>query len=88
MQNSDGVCTIDEDHIKTSCPIVLATFQEVSRFHGITNSVHIVLEDHTLDSQYLLQKGSTVMMPAPVEYSIPIQDHDFKISMRLRGSQS
>ncbi|KAL1880754.1 hypothetical protein Daus18300_001368 [Diaporthe australafricana] len=71
VQESEEVCTINVDYIKTSCPIFLSTFQEVFRFHGINNSVRMVLEYHMLDGQYLLKKGSTVMMPAPVQLSIP-----------------
>ncbi|XP_044724297.1 cytochrome p450 domain-containing protein [Hirsutella rhossiliensis] len=71
VQESDDVCTIDVDYIKTDCPIFLSTFQEVFRFHGINNSVRMVLEDCMLDGQYLLKKGSTVMMPGPVQHSIP-----------------
>ncbi|KAG8158124.1 hypothetical protein KVR01_011885 [Diaporthe batatas] len=70
VQESEGVCKIDVDYIKTSCPIFLSTFQEVFRFYGINNSVRMVLEDHMLVGQYLLKKGSTVMMPAPVQHSI------------------
>lgn len=80
MQESDGVYTIDADQIKTRCLIFLSTFQEVLRFHGINTSVCTVLEDHVLDSQYLLKKGSTTMMPAPRPAQHPntrprLQDH-------------
>lgn len=71
VQEGQDLCTIDVDYIKTSCPIFLSTFKEVFRFHGINNSVRMVLEDHMLDGQYLLKKGSTVMMPGPVQHSIP-----------------
>jgi cytochrome P450 len=70
VQEREGICTIDVNYIKTSCPIFVSTFQEVFRFHGINNSIRMVLEDHMLDGQYLLKKGSTVMIPTPVQHSI------------------
>lgn len=63
--------TLDLNHIKTSCPILLSTFREVIRLHGIGVSGRIVMEDHLLDNRFLLKKGSTVMIPAGVQHSDP-----------------
>lgn len=68
---SNDVCTIDVCFIKTDCPVFLLTLKEVLRFHDISNSIRIVIKDCTLDDQYLLKKGSVVMMPGPVQHSIP-----------------
>jgi len=61
--------TLDLDHIKTSCPILLSTFHEVLRFHNVGVSGRIVTRDHLLDGRYLLKKGSTVIIPGPVQHS-------------------
>ncbi|KAH8600689.1 cytochrome P450 [Bisporella sp. PMI_857] len=62
---------IDLSDIKTSCPILLSTLQEVLRFHSIGTSVRVVMEDHILDGKYLLKKGGTVMIPGAVQHSYP-----------------
>lgn len=62
---------VDITDIKTSCPILLSTLQEVLRFHSIGTSVRIVMEDHLLDGKYLLKKGNTVMIPGTVQHTLP-----------------
>lgn len=61
--------TIDLSQVKLSCPILLSTFQEVLRVHTVGISTRKVMEDHLLDKKYLLKKGSTVMIPAPVQHT-------------------
>ncbi|KUJ19323.1 cytochrome P450 oxidoreductase, partial [Mollisia scopiformis] len=63
--------TIDISDVKTSCPILLSTFQEVLRFQSIGTSARVVMEDHMLDGKYLLKKGGTVMIPGTVQHTIP-----------------
>lgn len=63
--------TLDLNHIKTNCPILLSTFREVLRFHGSGISSRTVTRDHLLDNKYLLKKGSTLMIPGPVQHSDP-----------------
>ncbi|KAI1076617.1 cytochrome P450 [Whalleya microplaca] len=65
----DGVCTIDLAHIRTACPILVSTWQEILRFHGISVAARIVQEDTLVDSQYLLKKGGVVLMPNTVIHS-------------------
>jgi hypothetical protein len=65
----DKSVIIDITEVKTSCPLLLSTLQEVLRFHGAGTSVRIVQEDHLLDGKYLLKKGATLMIPGPVQYS-------------------
>lgn len=60
--------TIDMSKVKTSCPMFLSTFKEVLRIYSTSVSARLVMEDHLLDNQYLLKKGSTVMMPSPVQH--------------------
>jgi cytochrome P450 len=61
--------TIDMSKVKTSCPMFLSTFKEVLRLHSTSVSARLVMEDHMLDDQYMLKKGSTVMMPGPVQHT-------------------
>ncbi|KAJ4296488.1 hypothetical protein N0V90_006533 [Kalmusia sp. IMI 367209] len=61
--------TIDMTEVRSSCPILLSTLQEVLRFHGTGTSVRIVQEDHLLDGKYLLKKGGTLIIPGPVQHS-------------------
>lgn len=65
----DSVVTINIIEVKTFCPILLSTLQEVLRFHGIGISVRVVQQDHLLDDKYLLKKGSTLMIPGSVQHS-------------------
>jgi len=65
----DKTITIDITEVKTSCPLLVSTLQEVLRFHGTGTSVRIVQEDHLLDGKYLLKKGGTLMIPGPVQHS-------------------
>jgi cytochrome P450 len=68
MREQDGICTVDIDDVKTSCPILLSTFQEVLRFHGVNVATRLVVEDCYLNDQYLLKKDSLVMIPGPVQH--------------------
>ncbi|KAI1373372.1 cytochrome P450 [Hypoxylon crocopeplum] len=68
VQEQDGICTVDSNYIKSSCPTLLSTFQEVLRFHGMGNSVRVADEDQMLDGKYLIKKGGLVMMPARVQH--------------------
>ena len=61
--------TIDMTEVKSSCPILLSTLQEVLRVHGTGTSVRVVQQDHLLDGRYLLKKGGTLMIPGPVQHS-------------------
>ncbi|KAF2119897.1 putative 25-hydroxycholesterol 7-alpha-hydroxylase, partial [Lophiotrema nucula] len=65
----DDTVIIDITEVKTSCPMLLSTLQEVLRVHGTGTSVRIVQEDHLLNDKYLLKKGGTLMIPGPVQHS-------------------
>jgi cytochrome P450 len=69
QKGPDGVCTIDIAQIKTACPILASTFQEVLRYHGISISARVVMEDVLIDGQYLFKKGGMVMTPLAVIHS-------------------
>ncbi|KAJ4387251.1 hypothetical protein N0V93_007840 [Gnomoniopsis smithogilvyi] len=63
-----GVCTIDLASVRTACPTLVSTWQEVLRFHGTSISARIVQED-TLIDKYLLKKDSMVIMPTRVVHT-------------------
>ncbi|MCJ1385428.1 hypothetical protein MMC17_008551 [Xylographa soralifera] len=60
------VRTIDITKLKTACPLLLSTFQEVLRVttHGV--SVRWVVEDTMLADRYLMKKDSIIQMPSAV----------------------
>ncbi|KUI53200.1 Cholesterol 7-alpha-monooxygenase [Cytospora mali] len=68
-QDDDGTCTIDLAHVKSSCPILLSTFKETMRMYSVSTATRIAMEDHLLNNQYLLKKGSTIMMPSAVQHT-------------------
>lgn len=62
--------TIDIASVKTKCPVLLSTLQEVLRYRSISVFARMVLEDEQLlDGKYHLQKGSMLMMSANVLHS-------------------
>jgi hypothetical protein len=84
-------CTINAARIKSSCPTLVSTFQEVFRFYGMANSVRVVNEDHVLDGRYLLKKGGLVMIPARVQHRLKevwgenVDDFDHRRFIRKPG---
>ena len=62
---------IDITAIKTSCPLLTSTFQEVLRFRAMGSSVRRVMEDTLLDGKYLLKKDGVVQMPSRVVHTDP-----------------
>lgn len=68
-KDDDGACTIDLTHVKSSCPILLSTFKEMMRVHSVGTATRIAMEDYRLNNQYLLKKGSTIMMPSTVQHT-------------------
>jgi cytochrome P450 len=70
VRTRDGVHTIDIIYIKNQCPVFLSTFQETFHIHSTSVASRVVLEDHVLNGQYLLQKGGVVLIPASVQHSL------------------
>lgn len=66
----DDKRSVDLGYVKNRCPILLATFQEVFRYHGMGVSSRWVLDDHMLDGQFLLKKGSILLIPAAVQHNL------------------
>ncbi|KAI0145474.1 cytochrome P450 [Xylariaceae sp. FL1272] len=59
----DGIHTIDLSRVRTECPLLVSTLQEVLRFYGTAASLRLIYEDTMLDDKYLLKKGGAVLMP-------------------------
>ncbi|KAI0188147.1 cytochrome P450 [Xylaria flabelliformis] len=69
VQTEAHIRKIDITSVKTDCPTLLSTLQEVLRFHGTGISTRMVLDDHMLGGKYLLKKGNMLMIPAPVQHT-------------------
>lgn len=69
--SADGTRTIILADVMTDCPILVSTWQEVLRFHGISIAARVIKEDTLVDNQYLLKKGGFLMMPNAVIHSDP-----------------
>ncbi|KJZ70683.1 hypothetical protein HIM_09928 [Hirsutella minnesotensis 3608] len=69
VEYQGNIAELNLDYVVNSCPILLSTFQEVFRFHGMANSVRVVSEDMLLDDKYLLKKGGLVMMSARAQHT-------------------
>lgn len=57
---------IDITSLKSSCPLLTSTFQEVLRYRSVGTSVREVMEDTVIDGQWLLKKGNMIQMPSRV----------------------
>lgn len=68
----DGCTThsVDMTSIKSSCPVITATLQEVLRHTAVGSTVREVMEDTLLDG-YMLKKGNTLLTPANVMHTNP-----------------
>jgi hypothetical protein len=67
-ETPDGVPIhkIDITQIKTRCPLLTSTFQEMLRCRAMGTSVRQVMEDTLLDGKYLLKKDGIIQMPSRV----------------------
>ncbi|CAN8102048.1 unnamed protein product [Discula destructiva] len=70
LEDGRGTRSVDLGYVKNRCPILLAIFQEVFRYHGMGVSSRWVLDDHLLEGQYLLKKGSILLIPASVQHNL------------------
>ena len=58
--------TIDVTALKTDCPLLASTFQEILRHRSMGSSVRQVMQDTLLDGRWLLKKDSIIQMPSLV----------------------
>ena len=73
-QDKDGsgpMRIIDVTKLKTDCPLLLSTFQEVLRTRSHNASVRWVMEDTMLCDRYLMKKDAIIQMPSMVVHSEP-----------------
>ena len=63
--------SLDISSVKTRCPLLASTFQEVLRYTAMGTSVRQVMEDIVLDNQWLLKKGAMVQMPSRIIHKDP-----------------
>lgn len=64
----DAVQSIDVDSIRRHCPVLLSTFKEVFRCHGVGISSRVIMEDHLLDGRFLLKKDNILLIPGVVQH--------------------
>jgi cytochrome P450 len=69
VQVDGNVCDLDLAKVKSSCPILLSTWQETLRYVHIGIAARLVMEDIMFDNKYLLKKGATVMTVTPVQHT-------------------
>lgn len=61
--------SLDITKLKSNCPVLGSTFQEVLRRHAVGTSVRQVMSDTFLEGTYLLRKGSMIIMPGVVVHN-------------------
>ncbi|KAI1842896.1 hypothetical protein JX266_010914 [Neoarthrinium moseri] len=69
VRERGGENYLDLAYVKSCCPLLVSTMQEAFRVHSIGMSVRAVVEDHLLGGEYLLKKGSTVLIPSTVQHN-------------------
>lgn len=65
-RNGERIRSLDITSLKTSCPLLTSTFQEVLRYRSVGTSVRQVMEDTVLDDKWLLKKDCMIQMPSRV----------------------
>lgn len=68
QSESNGKQTVLFHRVKSACPVLQAAFREVFRVHGFGFGPRRAMEDHMLDNQYLIKKGSLVFIPYRVQH--------------------
>lgn len=64
--DNDLVRYLDITLLKTNCPLLTSTFQEVLRYRSIGNLARRVTQDTVLNNQWLLKKDCLIQMPSRV----------------------
>jgi cytochrome P450 len=54
---------IDMDRVRSSCPLLLATWYELLRVYGDSPVARYVYEDSIFEAKYQIKKGSIIMTP-------------------------
>ncbi|KAI1746708.1 cytochrome P450 [Xylaria castorea] len=71
VQDEEGgtVSSLNLASVRTSCPVLLSTFQETLRYRSVMAGPRAVLEDVHIDGRFLLKKGSIVLIPSSVQHN-------------------
>ena len=64
--DGDSLRTLDVVSLKSDCPLLTSTFQEVLRFRSMGTSIRQVMEDTVLNETWLLKKDCMIQMPSRV----------------------
>ena len=62
----DSIRSLDITNLKTACPLLTSTLQEVLRHRSMGTSIRQVMQDTVLDDRWLLKKDCMVQMPSRV----------------------
>jgi cytochrome P450 len=65
-ESGEVVRNLDISNVKSSCPLLASTYQEILRFRSMGASVRLVMEDTLLDGRWLLKKDNLIQMPSRV----------------------
>ena len=65
-ETGDSIRSLDITSVKTNCPLLTSTFQEVLRQRSVGTSIRQVMQDTMLDDQWLLKKGCITLTPSRV----------------------
>lgn len=60
---------IDITKLKSTCPILTSSFQEVLRYRSMRTSIRQVMEETVLEDRWLLKKDSMIQMPSRVMHT-------------------
>lgn len=62
----DLIRSLDITSVKTSCPLLISTFQEVLRLKSMNTPIRTVMHDTLLNDRWLLKKDSIIQMPTRI----------------------
>lgn len=65
-KTGNSIRSLDITSVKTDCPLLTSTFQEVLRHRSMGTSIRQVMQDTVLDDRWLLKKDCMVQMPSRV----------------------
>lgn len=90
-QGDVGNHLVDLAQIRTSCPVLLSTFQETLRYRNSSPGIRKVLDDVMVDG-WLLKKGSVLLIPNTVQHTSTLAWGDsaatFDHRRFLRGAEA
>jgi len=69
LDGEGPVRTLDISLLKTKCPLLFSTYQEMLKHHSSNASVRYVMQDTLLADKYLLKKDGIIQMPSQVMHA-------------------